>query len=160
MKNSVKMLGATCVTLAMMVSIAAAASWRNLPPTLGAPWQSGVTSQVDTNWNYADNVLTNGATTARTWTVPFTTDDAFANTTVSTRGVFADGIGAAGSSTAQVIVNRFDGTRLASGAVVQAPSTSLTSLALGNFVQPTGATIYVNYVIGASGRVSASGIFY
>lgn len=148
------LIAAMAMFAAMTFGPAAQASFRNYQPTAGAPWVAGGSSFDWTNWSYSDGVLTNNAGSNRTWTVPFTVDNAMSGVAVSTFAEMKVATAGQGITTGQAVVLDSNGVRTFSGSVI-APSCggggTFCDTSLSSVTYPFEGTVYINFVVGSSG---------
>jgi len=142
-------IGGGILGMVSMLGIAGA-SLRNVPPAeFGAPWQSGTSSFDYSNWQHAENTIVNNAGSDRYWVVSIPVDNVNAGVAKNVYGVIANS--AAGTTTAQALVNDSYGVRIMTLPAVAATSTTLTDRYLGAITIPVDGTFLVSYIVARSG---------
>jgi hypothetical protein len=121
-------------------------------PTAGAPFTGGASSFDWANWSYVDNVLTNHAAVARTWTLPLQPVVAFAAGATAT---VASMCGGTGNTTAQAVTNFESGSRFMVSAR-QVCFNPFGEVSMGLLTIPALGTAYVNFVVGTNGVISTT----
>ena len=153
-----------CLTLTLFAGSASVANagWQNYMPSSGAPYVGGTSSFDWSNWSFADGVLTNNATTSRTWTLPMMLDDDFIGNNEGVYGVMKVPSAGQGTTTAQIAANNLNGVRVWSGTVISPTcggAGTYCDTNIGPFPQTAaGMTVYVNYVVGKGNSIARTAV--